>query len=112
MKRAVLAILMFGLFGARAETLAAQCSSLYISEINIVSADDADAGNVQTYAGVGGTKEEAEKNALGACSHTRFDLETCSESDRAWGRNAFSDSENNSLHLKYAKAVKRITGCS
>jgi len=104
---------MFGLFGARAESLAAQCSSLSISALYIASAaDDADAGNVQTYVGFGGAKEEAEKNALGAGSHTRFDLETCLESDRAWRRNAFSDSENSSLHLKYAKAVKRITGCS
>ncbi|HEV2153810.1 hypothetical protein [Bradyrhizobium sp.] len=106
----MLAILMFGMFGARAEVVAAQCLSLYISEINIVSVADTDAGNVQTYVGFGSTKEEAEKNALGACSHTRFDLETCLESDRVSGSN--SNSADNSLHLKYMKAAKRITGCS
>ncbi len=112
MKCAVLVILMFEMFWARAETLAGQCSSFYISEINIVSAADTDAGNVQTYVGIGDTKEAAEKNALGACSHARFDLETCLESDRTSGRNSHSDSSDNSLHLKYMKAVKRITGCS
>jgi hypothetical protein len=49
---------------------------------------------------------------LGACSHLRFDLQTCLESDRTSGRNALSDSADNSLHLKYMKAVKRITGCN
>ena len=48
---------------------------------------------------------------MGACSHLRFDLETCLESDRTSSRNAFSDSADNSLHLKYMKAVKRVTGC-
>ena len=109
MKTGVLIILMFGILGAQAE--AAQCSSYYISEINIVSVADTDAGNVQTYVGFGQSKEEAEKNAMGACSHIRFDLETCLESDRSSGRNALSDSGDNSLHLKYMKAVKRITGC-
>jgi hypothetical protein len=80
------------------------------SEINIVSVADTDAGNVQTYVGFGSTKEQAEKNALGACSHTRFDLETCLESDRVSGSN--SNSADSSLHLKYMKAAKRITGCS
>jgi hypothetical protein len=110
MKRAVLIFLIFGVVGARAETKtpAAQCSSYYISEINIVSVADTDAGNVQTYVGFGQSKEEAEKNALGACSHLRFDLQTCLDSDRTSGRNAASD---DSLHLKYMKAVKRITGC-
>lgn len=112
MKRAVLVLLVLGMFGTCAETLAAQCSSFYISEINIVSVHDTEGGNVQTYVGFGDTKEEAEKNVLGACSHTRFDLETCLESDRASGRNALSDSADNRLHLKYMKAVKRITGCS
>jgi hypothetical protein len=39
MKRAMLMtiILAFGMIGARAEVLAAQCSSYYISEINLVS---------------------------------------------------------------------------
>jgi hypothetical protein len=110
MKRAVLIFLIFGVVGARAETKtpAAQCSSYYISEINIVSVADTDAGNVQTYVGFGQSKEEAEKNALAACSHFRFDLQTCLDSDRSSGRNADS---NDSLHLKYMKAVKRITGC-
>jgi hypothetical protein len=113
MKRAVLIFLILGIIGARAETSgnatpAAQCSSYYISEINIVSVADTDAGNVQTYVGFGQSKEEAEKNALGACSHFRFDLQTCLDSDRSSGRNADS---NDSLHLKYMKAVKRITGC-
>lgn len=47
MKRVVL-ILVFVFFWARTEVLAAQCSSYYISEINIVSVADTDAGNVQT----------------------------------------------------------------
>ncbi|WP_027542979.1 hypothetical protein [Bradyrhizobium sp. WSM2254] len=110
MKRALL-ILMFGMLMARAEGAAAPCSSYYISEINIVSVADTDAGNVQTYVGFGQSSEDSEKNAMGACSHLRFDLETCLESDRRSGRNAHSDPADNSLHLKYAKAVKRITGC-
>jgi hypothetical protein len=109
MKRAVLMILMFGMPGANAET--AQCSSYYISEINIVSVADTEAGHVQTFVGFGPSKEEAEKSALGACSHISFDLQTCSDSDRISDRNSVSDSGNNSLHLKYMKAVKRITGC-
>ena len=111
MKRAVV-ILVLGIFEARAEVLAAQCSSYYISEINIVSVADTDAGNVQTYVGFGQSTEEARKNAMGACSHLRFDLQTCLESDLTSGRNAPSGSSDNSLHLKYTKAVKRITGCS
>jgi len=90
MKRA-LPILLFGLFGISAEVQAAQCSSYYISEINIVSVADTDAGNVQTYVGFGQSRED---------------------SDRTSGRNALSDSADNSLHLKYTKAVKRVTGCS
>jgi hypothetical protein len=79
MKRAVLTtiILVFGRFGAYAEPQAAQCSSYYISEINLVSTADAEAGHVQTFVGFGPSMEEAEKNALGWCSHIRFDLETC-----------------------------------
>ena len=111
MKRA-LPILLFGLFGISAEVQAVQCSSYYISEINIVSVADTDAGNVQTYVGFGQSREESEKNAMGACSHLRFDLQTCLDSDRTSGRNALSDSADNSLHLKYTKAVKRVTGCS
>jgi len=105
-----LLILMFGMLMARAEGAAAPFSSYYISEINIVSIADTDAGNVQTYVGFGQSSEES-KNAMGACSHLRFDLETCLESDRRSGRNAHSDLACNSLHLKYAKAVKRTTGC-
>ena len=112
MKRAVLVLLVFGIFGTCSESLAAQCSSFYISEITVVSVHDNVGGNVQTYVGFGKTKEEAEKNVLGACSHIRVDLETCVDSDRASGRNALSDPANNRLHLKYMKAVKRITGCS
>jgi hypothetical protein len=111
MRRAVL-VLVFGMFGARAEVLGAECSSYYISEINIVSVADTEAGNVQTYVGFGLSKEESEKNAVGACSHLRFDLQTCLESDRSSGRNAVTDSPDNSLHLKYMNAVKRVTGCS
>jgi len=108
MKRAVLMILILVMFGARSEILATDCSSYYISEVNIVSVADTEAGNVQTYVGFGHSKEESEQNALGACSHFRFDLQTCLDSDRSSGRNADS---NDSLHLKYMKAVKRITGC-
>jgi hypothetical protein len=56
---------MFGVFGARAEVLAAPCSSYYISEMNIVSVADTDAGNVQTYVGFGQSKEESEKTPWG-----------------------------------------------
>jgi hypothetical protein len=110
MKGSVLIILMFGMPAANAEI--AQCSSYYISEINIVSATDTRAGNVQTYVGFGRSKEEAEKNVLGACSHLGFDLQTCLDSDRNSGRNSVPDSGDSSLHLKYMKAVKRVTGCS
>jgi hypothetical protein len=113
MKRAVLATIIsaFGLFTAHAEAPNVQCSSYYISEINLVSTADTEAGHVQTYVGFGPSKEEAEKNALGWCSRIRFDLETCLNSDLITGRNAPSDASDNSLHLKYMKAVKRITGC-
>ncbi len=110
MKRAVL-VLVIGVFAARAEVLAAQCSSYYISEINIVSAGDEEAGNVQTFVGFGQSKEESETSALQSCSHIRYQLETCLESDRISGRNVLSDSADNFLHLKYTKAVRRITGC-
>jgi hypothetical protein len=112
MKSAVLAVMMFGMLGAHAEVLAAQCSSYYISEINVVPTEDTEAGHVQTYVGFGPSKEEAEKNALGSCLHIRFDLQTCSDSDRISGRNAVSDPADSLLHLKYMKAVKRVTGCS
>ena len=111
MKRAVL-ILLLSLFGPPAEVLAAQCSSYYISEINIVPVDDTEAGHVQTYVGFGQSKEESEQKAMQACSHLRFDLQYCLELDRTSGRNALADSADNSLHLKYMKAVKRLTGCS
>ena len=71
MKRAVL-ILLLSLFGPPAEVLAAQCSSYYISEINIVPVDDTEAGHVQTYVGFGQSKEESEQKAMQACSHLRF----------------------------------------
>ena len=70
-----------------------------------------EAGHVQTHVGFRLSKEEAEKNALGWCSRIRFDLETCLNSDRLTGPNAASDGSDNSLHLKYMKAVKRVTGC-
>ena len=73
---------------------------------------DAQPGNVLTFVGFGLSKEESEKNAVGACSHVRFDLETCLESDRVSGINAPSHPADSSLHLKYKKAVKRVTGCS
>lgn len=111
MKRVVL-VLMFGICGARAEVLSAPCSSYYISEINIVSVADTAGGNVQTFVGFGQSKEESEKNAVGSCSHLRHQLETCLGSDRVSGRNALSDSADHSLHLKYMKAVQRITGCT
>jgi hypothetical protein len=65
MKRAVLMILILVMFGARSEILATDCSSYYISEVNIVSVADTEAGNVQTYVGFGHSKEESEQNALG-----------------------------------------------
>jgi hypothetical protein len=89
----------------------AQCSSYYISEINVVSVEDTEGGSVQTYVGFGHSKEEAENKALGACSHFRNDAQICLASDRASGRNALDDSAGNSLHLKYMTAVRRITGC-
>jgi hypothetical protein len=67
MKRAVLTTIIpiFGVFAARAEVGASQCSLYYISEINLVSTADTEAGHVQTYVGFGLSKEEAEKSALG-----------------------------------------------
>jgi hypothetical protein len=113
MRSTVLAILIFEIFGAHAEVMAAQCSSYYISEINLVATDDTEAGHVQTFVGFGPSKEAAEGSALGSCSRVRFAIETCMGSDRMTGRNAPSDGDsNNSLHLKYMKAVRRITGCS
>jgi hypothetical protein len=99
-------------FGARADVLAAQCSTYYISEIKIVSVADADAGRVETYVGFGQSREEAEKNAIGACSRLRNQLETCMDSDRTSGRNAPSETDDNSLHIRYMKAVRLVTGCS
>ncbi|MBR0934657.1 hypothetical protein [Bradyrhizobium jicamae] len=113
MKRAVLTtiISILGLFAACAEVWAAQCSLYYISEINLVSTADTEAGHVQTYVGFGLSKEEAEKNALGWCSRIRFDLETCLNSDRITSPNAASNGSDSSLHSKYMKAVKRVTNC-
>jgi hypothetical protein len=112
MRRAVLAMLIFGGSLARAEATTAQCSSYYISEINIVSTDDAEPGHVQTFVGFGPSKEEAEKNVLASCSRIRFEIETCLNSDRKTDRNAPSEGRENSLHSKYTKAVMRFTGCS
>lgn len=113
MKHAGLATIIpaFGLLALGTESRAAQCSLYYISEINLVSTADTEAGHVQTYVGFGLSKEEAEKNALGWCSRIRFDLETCLNSDRLSDPNVASDKGDNSLHLKYVKALKRITGC-
>ncbi|QOG16259.1 MULTISPECIES: hypothetical protein [Bradyrhizobium] len=110
MKAASLGALWIGML-ASAEVLAAPCSSYYISEITLVSAADTEAGRVQTFVGFGASKEEAENNALGSCSHIQLDLQTCQDSDRRLSRNAPSDQPDGSLHLKYTKAVKRITGC-
>ena len=114
MNRVVLAtiLLVFGADGARAEPQVTQCSSFYISEINLVSTTDGEAGHVQTFVGFGPSKEEAEKSALGWCSHIRFDLETCLNSDRLTARNYRSDGGDAALDLKYMKAVARITGYS
>jgi len=109
----VLAFLMFGVFGAEAEVMAAECSSYYISEINLVPTDDTEAGHVQTFVGFGSSKEEADSRALGSCSRVRFAIETCLSSDRMTGRAVPSDGGgDNSLHLKYMKAVRRFTGCN
>jgi len=74
-----------------AESQTGQCSSYYISGINLVSAADGQAGHVQTFVGFGPFKEEAEKSASGWCSHIRFDLETCLNSDRRTARNPPSE---------------------
>ncbi|WP_424630576.1 hypothetical protein [Bradyrhizobium sp. SYSU BS000235] len=76
-----------------------------------MSPADTEAGHVQTFVGFGASKEVAEQNALGSCSHIKLDLQTCLESDRLLGRNTLSDAAGDSLHLKYMKAAKRITGC-
>ena len=113
MRSVVLAFLMFGVFGAEAEVMAAECSSYYISEINLVPTDDTEAGHVQTFVGFGSSKEEADSRALGSCSRVRLAIETCLSSDRMTGRAVPSDGGgDNSLHLKYMKAVRRITGCN
>ena len=67
MKRAMLMtiILAFGMIGARAEVLAAQCSSYYISEINLVSIADSEAGHVETFVGFGPSKERGGEERLG-----------------------------------------------
>ena len=111
MKASVQMLSVLVIFLAPPEVIAASCSSYYISEITLVSPGDAEAGRVQTFVGFGTSKEEAEKNSLGSCSHIQLDLETCLASDRMLGRNAASDDTGGSLHLKYTRAVKRITGC-
>src|SRR5690348_14251465 len=90
-------ISVLGLLAAHAEAPNVQCSSYYISEINLVSTVDTEAGHVQTFVGFGRSKEEAEKNALGWCSRIRFDLETCLNSDLVTERNLPSDGSDNSL---------------
>jgi hypothetical protein len=112
MKPLALAILMLGIFDARTGLRAAQCSDYYIAEINLVSTLDSVGGHVQTFVGFGPSAQEAEKNALASCSHLKFDLETCLGSDRISGRNMASSATDAPLHLKYMKAVKRITGCT
>ncbi|MGY2908081.1 hypothetical protein [Bradyrhizobium sp. URHC0002] len=111
MKATAQMVLVLGMLFGPAEATAASCSSYYISEITLVSPGDTEAGRVQTFVGFGASKEEAEKNALGSCSHVQLDLQTCLDSDRILGRNAPSDEANSSLHLKYRKAVKRVAGC-
>ena len=86
--------------GAHSMALGAECSSYYISEITLVSPIDTAAGRVQVFVGFGSSTEEAEKNALGSCSHIQLDLQTCLDSDRASGRNDLSDLTGNLLHLK------------
>jgi hypothetical protein len=111
MKAAGLMVGALGAFAAPADMFAAACSSYYISEITLVSPADTEAGHVQTFVGFGTSKEEAEQNALGSCSHVKLDLQTCADSDRVLGRNDPLEKADKSLHLKYMKAVKRITGC-
>jgi hypothetical protein len=98
--------------GIHAQSQAAQCSSYYISEVTLVSTADGETGHVQTFVGFGPSKEEAESSALKWCSHVRFDLETCLNSDRVTAPNLPSGGSDGALHLKYMKAVARITGCS
>ena len=111
MKATAQMLFVLGMLLAPVEVIASLCSSYYISEITLVSPGDTEAGRVQTFVGFGASKEEAEKNALGSCSHIQLDIETCQASDRVLDRNAPSDEAKTSLHMKYSKAVKRITGC-
>jgi len=111
MKATAQMLFVLGMLLAPVEVIASLCSSYYISEITLVSPGDNEAGRVQTFVGFGASKEEAEKNALRSCSHIQLDLETCLASDRVLDRNAPSDEAKTSLHMKYSKAVKRITGC-
>ena len=97
MKAATLVVLWLGKLGTSTGVLAASCSSYYISEITLVSTADTEAGHVQTFVGFGLSKEEAEKNVLGSCSHISFDLQTCLDSDRSSGLNAPSDAPGNLL---------------
>lgn len=99
------------ILGTRAQCQIVQCSSYYISEITLVSTADGEAGHVETFVGFGASREEAENKAMGWCSHIRFDLETCLNSDRMTARNAPSEGSSGLLHLKYMKAVARMTGC-
>lgn len=104
-------LLAFAILLTPAHVIAAPCSSYYIAEITLVSPADTDAGRVYIFVGFGASTEEAEKNALGSCSHIQLDLQTCLDSDRVLGRNVASDGTYSSLHVKYTRAVKRITGC-
>ena len=83
---------------------------LYFGDHTCLPVDTA-AGHVQVFVGFGSSTEEAEKNALGSCSHIQLDLQTCLDSDRILGRNTPPDKDGSPLHLKYMKAVKRITAC-
>src|SRR5256885_2390942 len=102
--KASVPVLLLGMSGAGVEVQAAPCSSYYISEITLVSPVDTEAGHVQTFVGFGESQEQAEKNALGSCSHIKLDLQTCADSDRVLGRNSLSEAAGNSLHLKYTRA--------
>ena len=99
MKATAQILFVLGMLLAPVEVIASSCSSYYISEITLVSPGDNEAGRVQTFVGFGASKEEAEKNALGSCSHIQLDLETCLASDRVLDRNAPSDEAKTSLHI-------------
>ena len=76
MKATAQMLFVLGMLLAPVEVIASSCSSYYISEITLVSPGDTEAGRVQTFVGFGASKEEAEKIALGSCSHIQLDLQT------------------------------------